>query len=153
MVGVLFALPLTDHQGLENAQEPVAVRREILQDVDRSAAVTQDGDHIGGRHLGSDELLCGCKSSELISRLHGSHVEVHREESPILVPRLLGFLASYAGAIQLLKDRDVFVGRGRWSKRRANGREDLMLEVPNLLRDTILGKGKIIGRETLNRFA
>ncbi len=79
------ALALADDQGLEDAEQPVAVGGEVLQDVDGAALVAQDGDEIGRGHLRAEEMLGGGERAELVGRPHGGHVEVEGEQAAILI--------------------------------------------------------------------
>jgi hypothetical protein len=60
--GLRRSLPFAHDQGLENAEQLVAIGGEVLEDVDRTALVAKDGDQIDGGHLGADELLGGARA-------------------------------------------------------------------------------------------
>jgi hypothetical protein len=55
--GVRGTLSFAHNHRLQNAEQPVAVGGEVLEDVHRPALVAQDGDQIHSRHLRADELL------------------------------------------------------------------------------------------------
>ena len=79
------ALAFADDQGLENAEQLVAIGGEVLEDIDRATLVAEDGDQVDGGHLRAEELLGGGERAQLVGRTHGRHVEVEREQAAILV--------------------------------------------------------------------
>ena len=55
--GLGGTLAFADDHGLENAEQLVAIGGEVLQNVDGSALVAEDGDQVDGCHLRAQELL------------------------------------------------------------------------------------------------
>ncbi len=103
-IGLGGALAFADDHGFQNAEQLVAIGGEVLQDVDGTALVAQDGDQVDGGHLRADELLCGGERAQLVGRAHGSHVEVKREQTAILVAIVLHRFRLNLRAGELLVD-------------------------------------------------
>jgi len=55
--GLGRALAFADNHGFENAEQLVAIGREVLKNVDGAALVAEDGDKVDGCHLRAQELL------------------------------------------------------------------------------------------------
>ncbi len=101
-------LPLADNHGLQNAQQPVAIGRKVLQHVHRSAVVAHDRDQVGGSHLAADELL-GCKEgAKLIRWPHRRHVEIKNQQAAVPITFVLGIFRGNLGPGQLPVDLEGF---------------------------------------------
>ena len=111
--GLGRSLAFADDQGLEDAEQLVAIGGEVLQDVDRAALVAEDGDQIDGGHLRAEEFLCGGERAQLVGRAHGGHVEVKRKQAAILVATAFRGFGRDLSAGEVLVDFDLFrAGRG-----------------------------------------
>ena len=69
-----------DH-GFQNAQQPIAVGREVLQNVHRAALIAHDRHQVRCGHLRADEFLRGVERAHLVGRRHGRHVEIERQQA------------------------------------------------------------------------
>ena len=78
-------LAFADDHGFENAEQLVAIRGEVLQNVDGAALVAHDRHQVDGGHLRADELFGSLQRAQLVSGPHGRHIEVEREQAAILV--------------------------------------------------------------------
>ena len=76
-------LAFTDDHCFQDAEQLIAICREVLQDVDGSALVAEDGYQIDRRHLRSQELLSGRKRSKLVGWAHRGHIEVERKQAAV----------------------------------------------------------------------
>ena len=97
---------------LQDAEQLVAIGGEVLQDVDRAALVAQDGDEIGGCHLGAEELFRGRERAQLVGRPHGGHVEIKSQQAAILVAFVFRRFGRDLGAGEALVEFDLFGCRG-----------------------------------------
>ena len=80
------ALALADDQRLQDTDQLVAIGREVLEHIDRSALISQNRHQVDLRHLRAKKLLRCRQSPQLVGRAHGRHVEVERQETSVLVP-------------------------------------------------------------------
>ncbi len=116
------ALAFAHDQGLQDAEQLVAIGGEVLQDVDGTTLVAEDGDQVDSGQLRAQEFLRGRERAQLVGRAHGSHVEVQREQPAILIAIVLHGFRRNLGAGKSLVDFDLFRarrggghGRSRWS--------------------------------------
>ena len=87
------SLAFSHDHGFDDAQQPVAVIREILKHVDGAARISQDGNEVRRSHLRPDELLRRGQRAHLVRGRHGGHVEIQRQQAAVLVsevPRRFG---------------------------------------------------------------
>ena len=131
VAGFAEALAFSHDHRFEDAQQPVAVVGEILQDVNGAARITQDGNAIGRRHLRADEFLRRSERAQLVCRRHGRHVEVQRQQAAVLVSKLSGRFRRNAGPAELVVDLDIF-GLRRGAAGAALGR---LRQVPGVRRN------------------
>ena len=83
--GIGRPLTFAHNQRFKNAQQPVAVGREILQHVHRSAVESQNRNQVGGGHLLAHKVLGSRKGAHLVLRRHGAHVKVKRQQPVVFV--------------------------------------------------------------------
>jgi len=152
------ALRLANRERLQNRQQLAAIRREVLQDVDRLALVAQDRNQVGSGHLGAQKLLGGADGAQLVRRIHGRHVEVKGDQAAVLVA-LVSSVAFLAGGFRgegrtckLLVDADVFALFGLCGQR-LGGLQVLVLAEFDSLRNTVFGDRKVLGGKAVNGVA
>ncbi len=138
-------LALANDEGLEDAEQLVAIGGEVLKDVDGTALVAEDGDEIDGCHLRAEKLFGGRKRAELVGRTHGGHVEIESEQAAILVAFAVRGFGRDLCAGEALVELDLF-GAGRCNRqgRCARG-EVLVLAKGDCLRCAVLGDGEVLG--------
>ena len=151
--GIDRALALADDHGLQDAEQPVAVGGEVLEDVHRSAIEAHDGDQVGGGHLRAHEGLRRGQRAQLIAGLHGGHVKVEHQQTLVFVLVAVRRLWREFGAGERFVDGDIFVGR--LAARQGSGRsvELLVLEDFDGLRHAALGDREIFCREAGDKVA
>jgi hypothetical protein len=103
-------LAFAHNHGPQNAEQLIAIGGEVLQNIDRTTLITEDGNKIDSRHLCADELLRGGERTELVGWIHRRHVEVKSKQATILVAFVLGFRRDLR-ASELLIELEVFVIR------------------------------------------
>ncbi len=74
-----------DHP-LDDLPQPRTIAGEILFHADRAPLEGHDGDEVGRRHLGIDELQRVRVGTHLIRRRHRREIEIQHEQAPILIP-------------------------------------------------------------------
>ena len=132
--GLSGTLTFAHDHGLENAEQLIAIRREVLKNVDRSALVAENGDQVDTRHLRAQKLLRRRERAELIRRPHRGHVKVKREQTLVLVSAILRRLGRDLRPGKLFVKFDLFRARRRWRHRPLLSRKILVLDEPNRLR-------------------
>jgi hypothetical protein len=102
------ALAFAYNYSLQNAEQPVAIGGEVLQSIDRTTLIAEDGNKIDSRHLRADELFRGREGTELVGWIHRRHVEVKSQQATILAAFVvLGFRRDLR-ASELLIEPEVF---------------------------------------------
>ena len=144
------ALALTHDHRLENAQQPITIGSEVLQDVDRSALVSKNRHPIRRRHLSANELLrCG-ERAKLLGRLHRRHIEIECEKSPVLVALAACRFGCDLRPRELPVERNVLVVPRQRRQRLSCLGEILAFANPRCLRQAVLGYFKVICRQARN---
>ena len=147
------SLPFAHDHRLENAEQPIAIPREVLHHIDRSSLIAHDGDQIGGGHLCADKLPRRRKSTQLIVGRHRRHVEIERQQPMIAVLRLARALRRNLCPCECLIEHDLLVVERGYRHRSCSRRQSLMLKDLDGLRLTILGDGKVFGCQARNKIA
>jgi hypothetical protein len=144
---------LADNHRRQDAQQPVAIGSEILEDVDRAALVAENGNRIRSGHLRAHKLLRGLKRAHLIGGRQRCHVEVERQQPPVLVALVLHGLGRNLHVCEAIVDFHVLIRRGhRWQNPGRTGKI-LVLAVANGLRRAVFGQHEILCGEPVNKVA
>ena len=151
--GLGGSLAFANDESFKDAEQLVAIGGEVLQDVDRTTLVAQDGYQVDSGQLRANELLCCRERAQLVGRAHRSHVEVKCKQPAILIAIVLHRFRLNLRARELLINLDIFTARRGGSHRRRVGGQRLVFAEADSLGDAIFGKRKVLGREPRDEFS
>ncbi len=143
-------LAFANHHGFQNAQQPIAVGRKVLQDVHRSALVAHDRHQVHGRHLRANEFFRSFERAHLVGGRQRGHIEIQGQQPLIFVALVVHGFRRNGLARQLVIDRNVLTGRVHRRQRLGGFGQILMLAEFDRLGDAVFRKHKIFGRESAN---